>query len=447
MMAMRSKRKGPQYEVPPLSAKSITVSLDMLTWNIAGSKSEGHFAAIRDTLMPIVRRQLPDYCVSFLQEISTGAQSVKGWGFDDLVLSSEGGKKEAGMSIPQRQIKPTLIELGTILRELQLRDLGVKDKFTQRMCGRNVTIKYKTLDENEFIAKVTMISYHALYRRLDKEQRKAMMLDYFETMCNLADEFQQTIIIGGDFNLPVLDWKDKVETKFSHRVFVALYVGTPRHWDCDRVIDTFALVQPRNPEHQTAKSTFQETMAIYPFPMAGHVGVDQPTRLYNYPSDENQWFKYLHFGERDLKSVKDIVKEKAKSDIQKTAEKIQMKKDELSKERKKAKKEELQNELDALIEQKKIIGETWLSEPFTKSIPVPLQPPVPLWPNSHLEDVLDHDPIVTTITVILRLKTSIRDDAPTTSRTRAGASGTSKRRDDSFATSKTRAGTSGTSRR
>lgn len=58
------------------------------------------------------------------------------WGFNDLVLSSENGKKEAGVSIPQKQSVETAIELEYILCELQLRDLGVNSIFVERMCGR-----------------------------------------------------------------------------------------------------------------------------------------------------------------------------------------------------------------------------------------------------------------------------------------------------------------------
>ena len=86
-------------------------------------------------------------------------------------------------------------------------------------------------------------------------------------MCRFANKLKQTIVIGGDFNLPVLDWKEEVENEFPNQVFVALYLGTPRHWACDKLIDTFAIVQPSESVHRT-EAIFEETMAIYPFPLS-----------------------------------------------------------------------------------------------------------------------------------------------------------------------------------
>ena len=57
------------------------------------------------------------------------------------------------------------------------------------------------------------------------------MLEYFDKMCEFADALKQTIIISGDFNLTVLDWKDEVEknSKVEYLLlcmWVHLTVGT-----------------------------------------------------------------------------------------------------------------------------------------------------------------------------------------------------------------------------
>ena len=229
-------------------------------------------------------------------------------------------------------------------------------------------------------------------------------------MCDLADRLGQTIIIGGDFNLSILDWKEKVEKEFPERVSAALYIGTPRRWVRDKLIDTFAIVQPKSKQHRTAESTFNETMAIYPFPMAGRVGGDKETTLQVY-----EWFKYVHFSDEDLEAVKKIVKEKGEGDIHKITEKIQKKNNELSKEAIKEKKEKLQKEIEELIKTKTKIEQPLLSEPFTKIKQVA---PAPLWPNSPLDDVLDHDPVVTKITVFLKQNSSTQDNTSVTPRKR-----------------------------
>jgi hypothetical protein len=164
----------------------------------------------------------------------------------------------------------------------------------------------------------------------------------------------------------VLDWKDEVEDNFKGRVSVALYVGTPRRWNRDKLIDTFAVVQPSDPEYQT-KATFEKTMGIYQFPLVDHVGGDQPTDLRDYPSSKNQLFKYVHFNDGDLKKVEDALVQKDPGDP---------------------------------------------SKPFTKINPPGA--PAPLWPNSCLHQVLDHDPVLTRIEItLIQRNDSAQDNTPT----------------------------------
>lgn len=388
------------YDVP-------AVSVDILTWNIWGSKTEQGFADIRGVLVPIVKQQLPTNCFSFLQEIGNGVEKTSRWGFDCLAASLEGGKKEAGVSTPRSGEAKRMIELGDILNEDKFKHYGVKDEFISRMYGRMVTMKCN-IDESEYTGNLTMVSYHAPYKTEDK---KAKIVEYFQSMCHLADKLEQTIIIGGDFNLPVLDWKDEVEKEFQDRVFVALYVATPRRWVRDKLIDTFAVVQPKSMRHRTVESQFGETRSVYPFPMAGHVG-DYKTSLCDYPSCENQWFKYVHFSIEDVKAIEDKIKEKHKIDVQKNTEKIQLliqrKTDELLRENDEDKKKQLNTDLNTLKQTKKEIRkkskeeiEQWLSKPYSKPGITPPSP-TPLWPNSPLDDVLDHDPVVSKVTVLLK---------------------------------------------
>lgn len=276
------------------------------------------------------------------------------------------GTREAAVSTPPSG-KGLQYKTDKIFTDTKLKDLGVKEEFAIRMCGQEVTLTRK-IGESEYTTSITTVSYHAYYKVSNK---KAKMLEYFEEMCKFADAIKQTIIIGGDFNLPVLDWKEEVENMFPNRVSVALYVGSPRRWDRDKLIDTFAVVQPSNPKHQT-KATLKEIIAIYPFPMAGYVGGDEPTTLQDYPLSENhqRWFKYVHFNNKDVKKVKDALIEKNKVDLakssqkkkqqdlsQETKEDVNQKKEGLSKETKKNVKERIQTKEESSKEAKKDMKE------------------------------------------------------------------------------------------
>ena len=88
--------------------------------------------------------------------------------------------------------------------------------------------------------------------------------------------------------------------------------------------------------------TFQETVGIYPYPLAGYVGGDQPTTLQVYPLSESQWFKYVHFNNEDFKKIKDCLKEKEELDKHSIPEKNDIKRDELSKEKEPNSKKKIQ---------------------------------------------------------------------------------------------------------
>ena len=298
----------------------IVDELKMLTWNT--NYSTGGHAPTRDTLICVMKKQTKN-CITFLQEVKLCADSVKEkWAFDDeckiaTCMSNESGTREAAVSTPPAAGRKGL-QYETddaILDESGLKKLGVKDEFASRMCGQKVTLK-RNIGESEYIASITVISYHAHYKISNKHEK---MLEYFKEMCKFADSLKQTIIIGGDFNLPVLDWKEEVEKKFPNQVSVALYVGTPRRWVRDKLIDTFAIVQPIESEYQT-KATFKETVAVYPFPIACNKG-DEPTTFRDYPSSDLKWFKYVNFSKEDLEKVKETLIKKDKNDLEKKSKK------------------------------------------------------------------------------------------------------------------------------
>lgn len=95
-------------------------------------------------------------------------------------------------------------------------------------------------------------------------------------------------------------WKSNVERIYrDHRVVVAEYrYPTMRRKD-DNLIDTFAIVHPRD-ESEATECSFINTAAVYPFPVRGHTGGlqsllrDDPSLKYN----------YIQYGDKDIEELK-----------------------------------------------------------------------------------------------------------------------------------------------
>ena len=372
-MAKKPDTKGDKG-VPELIEKRV----EMLTWNIAGSKSEAGFADIRGTIAPTLKGLLTLECVTFFQEMSSGVTRVLDWGFEDVFAEVGGGKKEAGVSTPQGGSELN-IQADDILGQEKLRDLGVKREIIneERLYGRTITITSKHGKRStEYSCQIAVLSYHAPYKTEDKQTK---MVEFFGEMCKLANKLKKTIIIGGDFNLPVLDWQDVTEKRYKGRVSVALYVASPRRWD--NCIDTFAIVQPTNELNRT-ECRFNDTFAIYLFPLVGRYGNGprKPSTLQDYPSHDSSWFKYIHYGDTDKKKIEEKIKEGCPHLSEAYSDEFQKRK----------------------------------MEPGRRRETVPPWP-APLWPTSPLHQVLDHDPVLTNITFCLKRKeAAVARDAPDT---------------------------------
>ena len=104
--------------------------------------------------------------------------------------------------------------------------------------------------------------------------------------------------------------------------------------------------------------------------------------------------------EDDLKLTEEKSKENEKE--KKTKEDVKVtdlpKVDELPSNGDEAEGKKKSQEINSKLEERKKDHE--LSEPFTKVNPC--GPPAPLWPNSCLDKVLDHDPVLTRIKVTLK---------------------------------------------
>ena len=413
---LEGKQKPNHYEV----------ELEMLTWNIAGKYSGKYFAALRGIVVPTVKQQLGDECISFLQEISSPS-AVSKWGFPNFTTSVFRGKREAGVSIPSTTSKGqvNLMPNGLITIEYLKGVCHVPEEYAERLYGQMVRISlpYPTLSsyiniiyEQYYSSDVTLLSYHAPYKT---EERKKKTKRFFEEMLKLADRLNQTIIIGGDFNLPILDVKTQVKrleaSGYQGRILVALYMPTQRR--SDNCIDTFAIVHPTSPEHRT-ECEFGTTIPIYPFPVSTYKwqapvplvhpltpawptmanDQKQTSVLRAYPSFPTlTWFKLINYG-------------KERDDIERT---LKDKQESIREELRKCEEEETRDEeeIESLTE-KLEDSEEWLTQPYVEEYKkvkpflmqsyLPQDLPVPLWPYSPLHQVLDHDPVVTTLRIKLR---------------------------------------------
>lgn len=89
------------------AANKQEVSVEMITWNTNCSKGRGHFSAIRDTLIPIVKEPFK-HCITFMQEIKICDESVKKrWKFGECEVAmtsklSTAGLSEASVATPPR---------------------------------------------------------------------------------------------------------------------------------------------------------------------------------------------------------------------------------------------------------------------------------------------------------------------------------------------------------
>lgn len=274
-----------------------TVSIDMITWNLSHSGQKknpnlNRFTFIRNAVVEVVRPLLKKDTVSFLQDFTVGVVTKTSM-FKEVVSDSEkrNGDIKTAVSTPRSEQKGLEIQPGDMLGKDKLGEYGVDEKLlkNERICGRTVTIVRKRAS-SEYACEIALLSYREM------KWKQVEIGHFFTEMCNLADNMKMTIIIGGTFRLPVIEWKDKVE---KERVRVVSSIDSPRLGE--KYVDTFAIVQPTDKRDRT-ECDFKNAYAIYPFPLLDHVGGAE-SLLIKYPSDENPRFKCIHYSEEDRKKV------------------------------------------------------------------------------------------------------------------------------------------------
>ena len=285
-MAGKVCDSGGSDPVPP------PVSLTLLTWNVnksfpRGVSQEGS-AKRRDTLIPLVlehldkQRQRPDVVLiqeSTIQEHTAKTrwrlsanyrQQVERRGLRQGIDATLDAKDMDSLSDQIDSLVPKgTTDHGDASEQADRRagfadDIIVSDSNDRRLMRSDIPprafARKLEVTQNGTKATIIMVSFHSIH---NQPNRRRYIYLFFNLMCRLAHIHQCPVLIGGDFNLPVGDWRRDTERGFGSQVHVAeLYPPTHRRRH-DNIIDTFAVVHPLGAR---VMCTLNKPVAVYPFP-------------------------------------------------------------------------------------------------------------------------------------------------------------------------------------
>ena len=119
------------------------------------------------------------------------------------------------------------------------------NKTARRYYGTQVSI-----DDGDVKHRFTLVSYHGHHNKEETQGQMAeskkigKIKEFFNEMLHVAETHKMTVIIGGDFNLPLQKWKSEVEGIKEGRIEVANKYEVGELREGKEVIDTFAVVYP-----------------------------------------------------------------------------------------------------------------------------------------------------------------------------------------------------------
>ena len=112
-----------------------------------------------------------------------------------------------------------------------------------RYCGDIVTLKDEK--DGKVFREFILVSYHASNEG-SSDRKREKLISFFKFMCDVADEYKKTIIVGGDFNLSVDKWKLDDEASLKGRVEVAKKYEMSNRRAGKDLIDTFVVIYPKD---------------------------------------------------------------------------------------------------------------------------------------------------------------------------------------------------------
>ena len=284
-MAQEVSDCGSREPVPP------TISLSLLTWNVnksfpAGVSQQGS-ANRRDTIIPLVLKHLDKQGqrphVVLIQESTIQQHTAKSrWGLSvnyQQQLERKGLRQGIDTTLDVKGMDSLSDQIDSLVpkgatdhegaleqadRSAGFADIMVRDSNDRRLMRSDIPsrafARKLEVTQNETKVTIIVVSFHSIH---NQPNRRRYIHLFFNLMCRLAQVYQCPVLIGGDFNLPVGDWRRDIERGFGGRVRVAeIYPPTPRRRP-DNIIDTFAVAYPPG---RRITCTLSKPVAVYPFP-------------------------------------------------------------------------------------------------------------------------------------------------------------------------------------
>ena len=320
---------------------SFPIRIKIVTWNPKrANKSRGHYAELQKLFSKFLFNRISrSKALVCEQEVTKTA----------VLNTSKEGNLEASFHEGMTVLSP---KSESVYSAEEIEKKNERYDLSDFHCsGQLVT---HILTEVKFI----LISFHGEHNSLSDTKKKERLKIFIDEMRKVANDYELPVIVGGDFNLEVIEWKTEIEKKYAGQVVVApLYAGAPNRRHGRNVIDTFIAVYPDN---NVIACKFDTPIPIYILPATGYIGdIDDETKFLNYPNNVRPCCKVLNYNDEELQQIKETILKKQEENFEESYK---------------------DNNTDAIL---------------------------PLWPRCEILDELNHDPVMVTVELIAPLKKQV----------------------------------------
>ena len=243
------------------------ITLNLLTWNLGSRTVKGESTkgrADRKTFLISHIYKQHNHHLAFFQEIPVREKEAqRRYSLPKYPYYTQTVKHaytyQAGIALPPYDVECTPEDISTIASlaneeeddqfadYLQLESTNDRKLMRSDIPPRTHVVRLRFHRSN---IEILAVSFHSIYVYKDQMKYRYITL-FFNLMCRLADEKGRPVLVGGDFNLAIPQWKWGVERIFKGRVQVAdCYESTCRG---EQTIDTFAVVYPEEKWYDSMK--------------------------------------------------------------------------------------------------------------------------------------------------------------------------------------------------
>ena len=267
-------------------SESELFSLLLFIWNHNKGTGGGKYAHIRNTIVSKILSQVKEKAFICHQEVKVNDDTAR-----TIFLKNEKPDKYFYMSRKESS-KRNDSTRQAISFPYELENYKIKNddvKSDRATVGRHYS-QLITVTRGEYKVSFVLVSYHAPHKAKNKKDK---LKEFLEKMCEIADNEEVPVIVGGDFNFDVDEWRDSIMKEFKGRVNVApIYKGIPGRPHETKIIDTFLVVYPKKTQYIVMLYT---PVPVCPIPKDDHNGI-------------------LHYSEEDYREIKRITQESYKED-------------------------------------------------------------------------------------------------------------------------------------